>query len=733
MPVVELSFASGEASLSARSFRVEQGLSRPFSAKVVARSPHQIDLESIVGRPAALEIVNDPPFMQAPARRWAGVCQQIEQVRAEPAGLQTYELTIVPSLWLLTQRRGYRIFQHRTIPEIVARVLSAWSIDPVWSIDRSRYPKLWYKAQYGESDLAFVGRLLEEAGIAFTFATGRGGDGAPIFADALHAGTARDPALPWFDSPSDAADREHVTDLVLSHEVRPGAYTIRDHDLRNPAFPLFGETRGPGDVEARLEQYVYDPGAFVVEGGREGETPVADDKGAARAEAEEGRARAERFLLAERAGRRAVSLRTNAMDVSPGALIAVSGHPHGDLGSAPPLLVTEEVFEGSIGGEWARRARAVFADTPYRPPLVTPKPVVEGVQSATVVGPPGQEIHTDEFGRVRVQFPWDREGKSDDESSCWVRVSQGWAGTGFGLITIPRVGQEVLVGFLEGDPDQPIVVGRVFNAANPLPYKLPDHRTRSTWKSRSSPGSDGFNELMFEDLAGRELVWTQAEKDLRKLVKNDETITVGGDRQKLVKGNETEVVDGDRTEVTHGDRTELTRKDRTTVVEGTRRELVRGDDVERVERDRLLYVGGDQHLVVDGVKRERVERDSHLLVKGDRNEQVGGSYGLSAGSHEIACGSQAVGAGGTIHLKAGASIVVEAPDVTIKGPGGFVRVDASGVTIAGAIVYINSGGSAGVGPGGGGGKPEKPKEAKVEEPPAPVVDDVSKTRLGPGR
>src|SRR5262249_25665039 len=152
----------------------------------------------------------------------------------------------------------------------------------------------------------------------------------------------------------------------------------------------------------------------------------------------------------------------------------------------------------------------------------------------------GEEIHTDEFGRVRVQFPWDRQGKNDEESSSWLRVSQGWAGTGFGLINLPRVGQEVLVGFLEGDPDQPIIVGRVFNKANPVPYRLPQHKTRSTWKSRSSPGGNGFNELMFEDLAGRELVYVQAERDLRKLVKNDETITVGNDRQKLVKNDETE-------------------------------------------------------------------------------------------------------------------------------------------------------------------------------------------------
>jgi type VI secretion system secreted protein VgrG len=460
---------------------------------------------------------------------------------------------------------------------------------------------------------------------------------------------------------------------------------------------------------------------------------VADDQSVARNDETYGNALADRSLAGDRTGKKSVSFRTNVLDLAPGTVVAILNHPHPDLSSGQNLLMREFSIDGAIGLEWTIRGSAVFADTTYRPPQVTTKPAVDGVQSATVVGPAGKEIHTDEFGRVRVQFPWDREGKNDEQSSCWVRASQGWAGTGFGLINLPRIGQEVLVGFLEGNPDQPIIVGRVFNALNPVPYTLPQHQTRSTWKSNSSPGGGGFNEIMFEDLAGAELVYVQAQKDLRKLVKNDETITVGNDRQKLVKGNETETVVGDRTEVTNGDRTEITRGDRTTVIGQTRRELVKMDSIERIEGDRLLYVGGDHHLVVRGVKREEVDRDSHLLVKGARQEQVGGNYGLTAGSHMIACGSMGVGAGGNIFLKAGAAIVIEAPDITVKAAGAFVRLNADGVTIAGKLVKINSGGGPGVGGPGGGGHPEPPKEAKVDMPVAPVPDDVSKTHLGPGR
>jgi type VI secretion system secreted protein VgrG len=732
MTIAELSFESGETSLSVRSFRIEEAVSKPFSVVVMARSPHQIDLESIVGHSASLVLTSGVAHLHAPTRRWTGVCDHFEQIQAEPSGLSSYSLRIRPALWLLSQRRGYRVYQHLSIPEIVDRLLAEWSIVPEWQIDRAAYPKLSYKLQYGESDLTFFCRLLEEAGIAHAFPD-HGGEGTRLLmSDAMHAGRRRAVALRFVDNPNEAAEREFVTEVRIAHEVRPGAVMMRDYDHRRPSYALSGVADPVTGPEASYEQYEYLPGGFLVEGADVGDTPVADDRGAARHEDRHGTERARRALAAARVGRRSVAFRTNVLDLAPGAVFAIERHPHAVLGDGALLLATEQTTEGSIGGEWTTRGRAFFTTEPYRPPRTTTRPVVDGVQSATVVGPSGQEIHTDEFGRVRIQFPWDREGTNDSTSSCWVRVSQGWAGTGFGLLNLPRIGQEVLVGFLEGDPDQPIIVGRVFNAANPVPYILPQHQTRSTWKSRSSPGGDGFNEIMFEDLAGQELVYVQAQKDLRKLVKNDETITVGNDRQKLVKGNETEVVEVNRTEVTRGNRTEITRRDRTTAIEGNRRELVRGVDIERVERDRLLYVGNDQHVMVVGVKRERVEKDSHYLIEGDRNEQVGGTYGLTAGSHQIACGSQAVGAG-TIHLQAAAKIVIEAPEVTIKSSGNFIVINSGGVTINGSEVLINSGGAAGNLGTGGGGNPEKPKEAVVEEPPAPTPDDVSKTGLGPGR
>jgi type VI secretion system secreted protein VgrG len=289
----------------------------------------------------------------------------------------------------------------------------------------------------------------------------------------------------------------------------------------------------------------------------------------------------------------------------------------------------------------------------------------------------------------------------------------------------------VLVGFLDGDPDAPVVVGRVFNATEAVPYKLPDHKTRSTWKTNSSPGGDGFNEIMMEDLAGKELVYMQAQKNLRKLVKNDETITVGNDRQKYVLRNETETTGQDRTEVTGRDRTEITDNDRMTVIGGNRDKLIQGDEIEHTVGNLKQLVGGDHDVVTKANKRERVEQDSHLGVGGDRSELVEGLQSLIVGGdqQELVKGNHALAAAREIHLQAGTQIVIEAPDLTIKGKGGFVRIDASGVIIKGHKVFINSGGSPGDGRGSHPVAPDAAAEASVTEPERPVPDNVAITGL----
>ena len=285
MSVLDLSFASGESSLSVRRFSVSEEISGMFSASVVARSPRQdLDLATFVGDTAALHIEGGQAFQtNGGARTWSGVVSYMEQTEVEPTGLSTYFLRIVPSFWLLTQRRNYRIFQHLSIPDIVDEVLSGWSITPAWNVARASYPKLEFKVQYGETDEDFVSRLLEEAGIAFTFADSDSGASVMTFNDTLHTTEARSGApLPFVDNPNQSAEQELITEVRFSREVRPGALAIRDYDFRNPAFPLLGEAPRAPAPEDRYEQFHYLPGSFLAEGGSGGGTPAADDKGVAR-------------------------------------------------------------------------------------------------------------------------------------------------------------------------------------------------------------------------------------------------------------------------------------------------------------------------------------------------------------------------------------------------------------------------------------------------------------------
>jgi type VI secretion system secreted protein VgrG len=533
--MIELSFESGEDSLSVRRFSVREAVSTLFEVEIEARSPNEeLDLEGLVGKGAAL---------RAGGRAFRGVCCAVEQTRAEPSGLSTYAVRLVPTLWLLTQRRNYRLFQHLSALGIARAVLAEWSVEAAFHVDEARHPRLEVRVQYGETDFDFVSRLLEDAGIAFVFPEGE--DAPPLLlTDDLFAAKASGAApIPYVDDASAAREHDHVTEVRLAHEVRPGRLTIRDTDFRrSPAYQLLGSAAS-GSREDRFEHYHYRPGSFLVEPA----ASAASDAGGARHDEKEGQKQAERRLGSLRSSRRAVSFHTSVA-LWPGAIFSMSGHPRADLAAARDLVVTELVTEGTAAGVTTRSGRAAFvgAGEAWLPPLRAPRPRVNGVQSAVVVGPPGQEIHTDELGRVRVQFPWDREGRFDEQSSCWLRVSQGWAGGAFGMMALPRVGQEVLVEFVEGDPDQPVVVGRVYSGTNQVPYKLPEHRTVSGWKSASSPGGNGSNEILFEDAKGGERLFVQAERDLERLIKRDEATTVGNDRSDRIAGDDTVAVGGGR-------------------------------------------------------------------------------------------------------------------------------------------------------------------------------------------
>ncbi len=627
MSELELSFESGESSLSVREFRVEESLSRLFSISITARSPNEdLDLDTLVGRGASFRLISGTAGLTQRLRSWTGIVSRMEMSRVEESdtGLTTFELTIVPAAYTLTQRTNNRLFQHTPIPDIVEKILKEHSIVHEWRVARSEYVPVELRIQWDEADLTFVDRLLEEAGITTFFEDSSEGSKL-VLSDAPHASVAR-PSLAFVDSEgqAQAGEVEYVTSVRVAREVIPGTFTHRDFDFRNPRFPLFGKAESDDPLENRYEQYVYRPSTFNMEVPADkaepvklaGSTPTADDKGVARFKTETGDEIAVRTRDARRAPRRPVKFKTNTVDPAPGSILVFVGHPRADI-EGQRLLVTEFSLAGAPGREWTMLGVSVFASVPYKPAARTPKPKIYGLQSAVVVGPASEEIYTDEFGRVRVQFHWDREGKFDPGSSIWMRVSQGWAGGRYGMMVIPRIGHEVLIAFLDGDPDSPLIVGRAYNASEPVPYTLPENKTVSTWKSDSSPGSNGYNEIKYEDKKHKELVYIQAEKDMGRLIKNDEVTMVGRDRTKVVEHDEIVSVKNDRVKVVHHDESVAIGQDRSTQVRRDEAIAVGRDKTELTLRDRTVTTGVNHAEVIGVGRRTRVgARD--LLEVGER-------------------------------------------------------------------------------------------------------------------
>jgi type VI secretion system secreted protein VgrG len=501
----------------------------------------------------------------------------MHQIGVEERGLSTYHLSIVPRMWAASQRKNHRVFQYMTELDIAAQILGEWGVDLEKRIE-STYKARKYRVQYGESDLGFLSRMLEEAGITFYFAE-KGGKTVCVLGDAPQHNDERSRPIAFREQPS-VADKEHVTAVRVSRHVRPGKLTLRDHDYRKPADYALGATAATGGVEAKLESYHYVPGAFLFDADKGDATPSADDRGMQRTDETEGAKLADKRLAAARSDASVAAFHTNVIDLAPGTVLRILDHPQRELGDAKKLLVLESRIDGRADEELSHYCEVRSADTAYHPPLRQAKPKVSGVESATVVGPSGEEIHTDEFGRVRVQFHWDREGSRDENSSCWIHVSQPWGGSGFGGSNLPRVGQEVIVDFLGGDPDRPVITGRVYTNLQKTPYKLPANKTQSGWKTNSSPSNGGYNELMFEDKAGSELLRMRAEKDMASRINHDQTSSIGRNRSDAIGGNDAETVSGNQS---HN-------------VDGTKASTVGQDELASIVGSLLSMAGGERVL-----------------------------------------------------------------------------------------------------------------------------------------
>ena len=546
MQQLSLTFANGESSLSVRKFRVREAISEPFVIDIEARAASaDVDFEGLIGEAAifalnnAAQVHGSSGAPQGGTRKWTGVCIRAEQVRVEADGLSTYEIRIVPVLWVMQKRKNYRAYQHISAVDIAAQMLSEWKIDHEIEIQGRSHTKLELRVQYGESDFNFFCRMMEEAGISHYFRQDADRGNVLVLCDEPHAANARPVPLTFADDPGtlQSAMTEYATAVRLKREMRPGRVVLRDFDFRKPRYELFADAAVSGGLEEQLEQFHYLPGSFVTEGHDKSDTPSADDLGVARACQVAGSSFAQRILQGERARRRQLQFDTNAFDVSPGTVLNIHGHPRAELAPSENLLIVGLEMSGEVNEEWTASARALFTDTPFQPARCSEKPKINGVQSAVVVGPEDETVYTDEFGRIRVQFHWDRDGNYDTQSSCWMRVSQAWAGPGYGLFNLPRVGHEVLVGFVEGDPDQPIVVGRVFNGALQVPYPLPGSKMMSGWKSDSNS-----NIMLFDDTPGDEMFYTQAERNKLGIVKRHEAYITGGRKTEYVGTTEKTLV-----------------------------------------------------------------------------------------------------------------------------------------------------------------------------------------------
>jgi type VI secretion system secreted protein VgrG len=532
-----------KAPFDVRDVTAQENLNQPWMVKLFVRSPkHDLDLSKIVTRPAAVRVT----MVEGLHRVWTGVVSSIEHVNWDTAStaLSTYRVTVVDNIALLQFRRGHRIFQHKKIPHIVDAILKEWKIEAEWRVDIGAYKEKEYCLQYGESDYDFVHRLLEEAGITYYFINKGAGGGMIqsqiVFNDKPQA-TARSVTLPWVDNPNEVGGTGFFTSVRLAHTHKPGLVTLGDYNFRKPKKPLFASSDKATGIEGSREIYEYAPGNFLIETGGPGQGPgdekVADDKSTTTHDWEDfGKKKAQLFLESVRRDKRIIQYHTSNQALRAGGVFAIDPHPHSELDGKDMLCISSICMVNAVG-EWTVQGAAVFADQPYRPARITKKPTISGVQAAIVTGPKGEEIYVDELGRVRVRFLWDREGEFDDKATCWLRVSQMWGGSQYGVVNLPRIGHEVIVDFLDGDPDQPVIVGRLHTVPAPQPYILPKHKTRSTWQTNTTPnqasGKD-FNERMFEDKKGEELVFVQAQRNFMSLTKRHETERTGEDRLAVI-------------------------------------------------------------------------------------------------------------------------------------------------------------------------------------------------------
>jgi type VI secretion system secreted protein VgrG len=661
-----------ESDLVFESMTASAGLSVLGEMQVTLLSDDpNLSTDEVLGHPFSVEVA----LPEGSKRQFNGYITRFA-LGASRGRRYGYQATVRPWLWFLTRTSDCRVFQEMTVPDIVKKVFEDHSIANFEFKTFRKYRKWDYCVQYRESDFNFIARLLEHEGIYWYFEN-QNDQHRLILVDSqsAHDAVPGHEALPYFEHAGSAPpDTEYISNWSFSREVKTGKAALLSYDFERPSANLRVDKDKPREYElSDYEMFDYQGDYTRYADGRQ----LADDR-------------------IDETQTRFQTLRgsSNGHRIEVGRLLKLSHHPRDDQNAE--YLITGLTIHahangaesgGSEGG-FECSFSAIPSGQQFRPARRTPKPFVQGPQSAVVVGPGGEEIFTDKYGRVKIQFHWDRYGQHDDKSSCWVRVSHPWAGKNFGAIHIPRIGQEVVVSFLEGDPDQPLITGRVYNAEQMPPWDLPANATQSGILTRSSKGGGygNANAIRFEDKAGSEQLWIHAEKDQDIEVEHDETHWVGHDRSKSVDNDETNVIKHDRTETVGNNekisigvdrnekvgsnetihigasRTETVGGNEKITITGNREEKVSGNEIVNVVGSRLSKIDANETKHVEGSRKHLVDADEEITVGGKVTETITGTY-----TQEVT---------GAISITTPATYTVKAAGgVTFVAPGGSKFVD----------------------------------------------------------
>jgi type VI secretion system secreted protein VgrG len=522
----------GEDAVLLEQFTGREGISQlfHFELELLSEDP-LIVFQGIVGQRVTLKIkLADPD-----ERRYInGFVSRFTQSGASER-FTHYRAEVVPWLWFLTRKANCRIFQNKTVPDIITQIFTDLGFRDFKNALQGNFESREYCVQYRETDFHFVTRLMEEEGIFYFFEHTQDTHTLVLAnSSTVHQPCPGQMTALYEPAEGELEEEDAITKWEMRQEIRPGKYALTDYNFETPSTSLAVNIPSQVHLGDNSKYEVYDyPGKYPKRS--QGETLVKvrmeEEETPGTVVIGEGRCRAftsgYRFDLVE--------------------------HYRQDMNTS--YVLTEVKHSASVGDGYTTGAgkgegyTGEFTCIPFssvfRPPRVTPKPIVQGPQTAVVVGKAGEEMWVDKYGRVKVQFHWDREGKWDENSSCWVRVAQNWAGKRWGAMFIPRIGQEVIVDFLEGDPDRPIITGRVYNAEEMPPYELPKEQTKSTIKSNSSKGGGGFNEVRFDDAKGKEQIFIHAQRDMDVRIENDQREWIGKDQHLIVKGTRNEDVTQD--------------------------------------------------------------------------------------------------------------------------------------------------------------------------------------------